>query len=386
MTLDEIQSDEALRRREFPVAAHQVFLAHAGDCPLPQRVASAVADYAQRAAAADQEAAALPALVRETRELAARLVGCQPGEIALVGPTTQALNLVARGLPCRRGDNVLIYFDDYPSNVYPWLAMADRGIEVRFLNTRQLGLIRPMDVLGQVDEQTRLVALASCHFIAGHRIDLDTIGRGLRERGILFCVDGIQTLGAFPTPVRHLDMLAADAHKWLLGPCAAGVFYVRSEVQDRLTPTVLGWNNVRCPDYVAQEELEFRRDARRYEPGSQNLLGLAGLRAALQLILEIGVDAIAADLLRKREYLVEHLRGRGWNLLFADAPPNQAGGILSCWRDGTDLPALHGRLLASGIVTSLRADRSGRKYIRLSPHFYNTTAELDRFLDALDRP
>ena len=157
----------------------------------------------------------------------------------------------------RKGDNILIYFDDYPSNVYPWLALAEKGVEVRLMNTRGLGAIRSRDVMGQVDENTRLVALASCHFISGYRIDFQAIGRYLRERNILFCLDAIQTLGAFPTTVEQVDLLAADAHKWLLGPCGAGVLYVRRSVQDKINPPIYGWHNVNCPNFVAQEQIDL---------------------------------------------------------------------------------------------------------------------------------
>jgi selenocysteine lyase/cysteine desulfurase len=263
------------------------------------------------------------------------------------------------------------------------MSLAERGVEVRFLNVRRLGEIRPLDVLGQVDENTALVALASCHFISGWRPDLSRLGPALRQRGILFCVDAIQTLGAFPTPVEHVDILAADAHKWLLGPCAAGILYVRREVQERLRPTVYGWHNLRCPDFVTREELKFRPDARRYEAGSANLLGLAGLKAALELALEIGVDAIAAELLRKRARLVTALRERGYEVLGAGAPPENASGIVCFHRPGADMATLHARLAAEGIHTSLRADRVGQRYLRLSPHYYNSDAELDRALAQL---
>ena len=383
MTIGEILSDEALRRREFPVTEHTVFLAHAGDCPLPRRVAEAIADYARQAAMADQEQAVYPRLLSETRQVAARLLGCQPAEVSLVGPTSLALSWVAGGLPVRRGDNVLVYFDDYPSNVYPWLALGERGVEVRLLQTRALGRIRVQDVLEQVDENTRLVALATCHFVSGWRLDHDALGRALRQRGILLCLDGIQTLGAFPTGVQHVDMLAADAHKWLLGPCAAGLLYVRQPLQARLRPAAWGWHNVQCPDFVAQEQVSFRNGPERFEPGSSNLLGLVGLKAAIELLLGVGVENIAAELLRKRAWLVPALQAKGFQVLHADAPPANASGIVTFWRAGQDMATLHRKLAAAGIVTSLRADRAGQRYIRVSPHFYNTDAELQRLVDGL---
>jgi selenocysteine lyase/cysteine desulfurase len=383
MTISELLCNEALRRHEFPVAATQIFLGHAGVSPLPRRVAEAIQSYLKLATVDDQEAAWPMERFQETRRLAAQMLHAQPEEIAFVGPTSLALSYVASGLPFRRGDNVLIYHDDYPSNVYPWMALAERGVEVRLLNVKQLGRIRLLDVQGQVDEQTRLVALASCHFVSGWRIDHATIGAFLRERRIAFCLDAIQTLGAFPTTVEHIDFLAADAHKWLLGPCAAGLLYVRKEWQDRLRPPIYGWHNLRCPNYVAQDGMVYKPDARRYEAGSANLLGLVAIQAACDLVLELGLEAIATELLRKRAWLVPALQAKGWTVLQGDAPPAHASSIVTICRPDTDLTALHQKLSAANVVTSLRADRTGQRYIRLSPHFYNTDAELHRVLAML---
>jgi len=383
MTITELHSNEELRRHEFPVTREKAFLAHAGVCPLPRRVVEAMADYARLGGLDDQEEAFPAARIQRARQTAARLLNAQMDEVAFVGPTSLGLSCVANGLPLRKGDNILIYQDDYPSNVYPWMALAGKGVHVRLMNLRELGRIRTIDVTGQTDENTRLVALASCHFIAGWRIDLAAIGRFLRRRNIAFCVDGIQTLGAFPTTVEQIDVLAADAHKWLLGPCAAGVLYVRKAFQETLRPTILGWHNVRCPNYVAQDRLDHPPDGRRYEAGSANLVGLAGLQAAMELVLEVGIDQIAAELLRKRAWLVPALQAKGYDVLQAAAPPEHASGIVTFSKPGADLPALHARLEAEKIVTSLRADRAGQRYLRLSPHFYNTDAELERLLELL---
>src|ERR1035437_7810123 len=202
MTLTEILENEELRHHEFPVTREKIFLAHAGDAPLPRRVAEAVAHYAREATTGDQEKFVYPGILEKGRKLGAQLLNCQSNEVAFVGPTSLALSFIASGLKLRRGNNILVYFEDYPSNVYPWMALADQGVEVRMMNTRGLGLIRPKDVVGQVDENTRLVALASCHFISGYRIYYQAIGKYLRERGILFCLDGIQTVGAFPMTMK----------------------------------------------------------------------------------------------------------------------------------------------------------------------------------------
>lgn len=383
LTLPALLTDEALRRHEFPVCRSKVFLAHAAVCPLPRRVADAVANYAHQATLDDQEQPVLATLTREVRDLAAQLIGALPSEIALVGPTSLGLSFVAAGFPLRKGDNIVIYFDDYPSNVYPWMALADRGIEVRLVTPRGLGRIRTADVLAQTDENTRLVALASCHFISGWRLDLPDLHAALSKRRVALCIDGIQTLGAFPTLAEHADFIAVDAHKWLLGPCGAGFLYVRRSWHEALKPVVYGWNNVRCPDFIAREEIAFRSGAHRYEAGSHSMLGLVGLRAALSLILELGVEAIAAELLRKRAWLVPALQDQGWDVAAADAPPQHQSGIVSITRSHADLAALHQHLAQAGVVASLRTERSGRRHLRFSPHAYTTDAELQRAIDLL---
>ena len=375
-----IQSDDALRQREFPVCADKVYLAHAGVSPMPACVERAVNESVSAGTRNDQEEG-LAELLRETRTRAAAMLGADYGEVALIGPTTAGLSAVAAGMDWQAGDEVLVYQDDFPVNVYPWLALESRGVTIRRLQTPALGQITPEIVAEQLADRTRLVALASCHFVSGWRIDHGAIGQLLRERGVLFCLDAIQTLGAFPSTVVHVDFLAADAHKWLLGPCAAGVFYVRRELQDRLAPSAFGWNNVRCPNYVAQETMNLRSDARRYEAGSFNILGIAGLNAALGLLQDVGIDNIAADLAAKREWLVKALQAKGFEVFFPET--EASGGITSCWREGEDMKALVEKLAAEDIIASVRGDRSGRDYLRFSPHFYNTTAELERAMELL---
>jgi cysteine desulfurase / selenocysteine lyase len=382
MTLSEILANEELRRHEFPVAQKKIFLAHGGVCALPRRVAQAMADCAHGGTLGDQEAFVMHKIA-DTRTAGAKLLNCSPDEVSLVGPTSLALSFVAAGLNFRKGDNVLIYHDDYPSNVYPWMALAERGVKVRLMNIRHLGAIRKVDVMGQVDEDTKLVALASNHFISGHRLEHDAIGKFLRERGILFCLDAIQTLGALPTTVERVDFLAADSHKWMLGPCGAGLLYVKKDLQEKLNPPVYGWHNVRNPDFVAQEKIEFRSGAKKFEAGTHNLVGLVGLLAAMELLLEIGVENIARELLRKRAWLVPALQAKGYTVLNAEPKPEAAGGITSFFAPGRDMAALNQKLADNGVVASLRTDRKGQKYLRFSPHFYNTDAELQRAVELL---
>ena len=331
MILTELLANEDLRHSEFPVTREKIFLAHAGDCPLPRRVAEAIAQYAATASMGDQEQFVYPAILAEGRRLAAQLLECEPEEVAFVGPTSLALSFFASGLKFRRGDNVLIYFDDYPSNVYPWMALAEQGVEVRLMNTRGLGLIRPQDVLGQVDENTRLVALASCHFISGYRLDFQAIGQGLRGRDILFCLDAIQTLGAFPMSVEHVDLLAADAHKWLLGPCGAGVMYVRRAVQEQLRSAHLWLAQRALPGFRRPgANRAARRRGQKYEAGTHNLLGISRFGGSDGAVARGGHGEYRPRAAAQTRLAgARRLQAKGCTVLHADAPPANAGAASS---------------------------------------------------------
>ncbi len=245
--IDSMVLDEAARRDAFPVCRAQIFLAHAGVTVLPRCVADAVIDYTRQSCEHHQEFGQVLARINEARHVCADFIGAHPDEIALLGPTSLGLSLFANGLPWREGDELLCYADDYPANVYPWMELARRGVNVRFLNPDRPGEITPGLVEAALTERTRLVALASCNFLTGYRIDVDAIGRLLRRRGVLFSLDAIQTLGASPLRVDHVDFLSADAHKWMLGPMAIGIVFVRREHFELLRPTLLGAWNVRLP-------------------------------------------------------------------------------------------------------------------------------------------
>ena len=383
MTISELHGDEDLRRREFPIVERQIYLAHAGVSPFPRRVADALTEYVSGSVLQDQERAWPTGLLTKLRRRAAAFIGARSEEIALIGPTSQALSVIADGVDLEAGDRVLVYQDDFPSNVYPWMALRGRGVEVDFLEVEKLGEITLECVESQLRDRTRLVALASCHYVSGYRIDHDAIGKMLRERGVLFALDAIQTVGAFPTNVANVDFMAADSHKWMLGPSAAGILYVADSAQSRLKTRAFGWHNVRCTNFVTAEELELVNGARRLEAGTHNLLGLLGLDAALQLFDEIGQEEIATELIAKRQWLVNEITDRGYQALSARIPSLNTGGMLSFGHADRDMAEVFRRLLENDIYGSLRQTRDGQSYLRLSPHFYNTRAELQKVVDLL---
>jgi len=376
--------DEAARVQAFPVAGEKIFLGHAAVTALPRCVAEAMSAYALQSARMPQEFAEVLRDIRTTRELAAELIGARWQEIALLGPTSLGLSLFANGMHWNPGDEVVCYGDDYPANVYPWLELERRGVVVHRLRTEVPGEVTPALVEAALGPRTRLVALASCHFFTGYRLEVEAIGAILHKRGILFALDAIQTLGAFPLDVcrAHVDMLSADAHKWLLGPMAMGIVYVAERHFETVRPTLLGAWNVKSPRFLSQDHIEFVPTAQRYEPGVLNASGVYGMKAAMELLLGEGIDGIAQRLLELKGILWRLLDSLGFRVLGPLTGAN-ASGITTVWHPAVAASKLFDRLEASGVVASLRHDREGREFLRFSPHFYNTEGELERVAEVL---
>lgn len=382
-------TDEATRRREFPVCAEKIFLAHAAVCPVPRAAAQAEADFAWGMTTFRRSYDDILRDLRQTREIAARfLPGAAPEEIALLGPTSLGLSQVAGGLDWRTGDEVVFYPDDYPANVYPWTNLAEtRGVVPVALQPARPGEITPDLVAAALTPRTRLVALASASFLSGYRIDVNAIGALLRARGVLFCVDAIQTLGAFPLPVEHVDFAAADAHKWLLGPLAAGVLYVKREHFARLHPILFG-TNAKAPDFVPLENGRIElpdHDARRYESGVLNCGPLAGMRAAMDLLAAVGPERVADRIGALRARLASGLGELGFRFLGPTEGPNASGILTAFHPDHPDGRQLVRALERERVTASPRRDRAGRWHLRFSPHFYNVEAEMDEVLAILRR-
>jgi cysteine desulfurase/selenocysteine lyase len=379
---DSLLNDEAARQEAFPSCRGKIFLAHAGVTALPRAVADAVINYTREACENDQEFGPVFKDINRTRVLAAELINARADEIALLGPTSLGLSLFANGLPWEAGDEILCYSDDYPANVYPWLNLERLGVKINYLKPATPGEITPDLVAAALTPRTRLVALASCHFLTGYRIDVDAIGKLVRSKGILFSLDAIQTIGAFPVSVEHVDFLSADAHKWMLGPLAIGIVYVKKEHFSRLRPTLIGAWNVQSPNFITQETITFPDTAVRYEPGVLNVAGIYGMKAAFEMLGSYGIDNIAERLLSLKSLLVRRLRALGFEI-YGPAEGIGASSITTFWHPAVKASELHARLVANQIISSLRYNRQGQEFIRLSPHFYNTEAEMERVVEVL---
>lgn len=357
-------------------------MGHAGVTVLPRMVADAMLHYIEQSSSELQEFASILHDVKQARIASAQFIGAQPEEIALLGPTSLGLSLFANGIPWEAGDEILCYKGDYPANVYPWMDVQRKGVTLRYLEPERAGELTPELVAAALTPRTRLVALASCNFFTGCRIDVDAIGRLLHEKGVLFSLDAIQTLGAFPLSVEHVDFMSADAHKWMLGPMSIGIVYVKKKHFDLLRPTLLGAWNILSPNFITQEEIVFHPTAQRYEPGVLNIAGIYGMKAAIDLVMAVGMDKVAARILEVKKHTVDLLLPLGFEII-PPADGANVSGITTFRHPSASMAKLNKSLEENGIIASLRYDRAGTEYIRLSPHFYNTMAEVDRVAEIL---
>ena len=370
----------------FPVLRRWDFFNHAGVSPLPRAASDALRAYADQAEIDTYLVGTWYKEIERLRLLAARMINCHRDEVAFVKNTGEGLSIAAHGIDLQPGDRIVTTAVEYPANIYPWIEQARlRGCELVMVEeetdargARHVPLARILEAAAH--PRARLVTLSHVEFASGQRHDIASIGAFCRERGKLFCVDAIQSMGVLPLDVQsmHIDFLSADGHKWLLGPEGAGIFYCRRELIASMRPLTVGWMNVvNAMDY-GNYDYTLKPDAGRFECGSYNVPGLHALKAAVELLLEVGVDAVGQRLKDLTDRFIHRIAAKGYRVL-SPRTADQWSGIVSF------TSAVHDQ---QEIVATLRkqhhveiALREGR--LRCSPHFYNTEAQLDRLVDLL---
>jgi len=362
-------------RDEFPVTENLIYLNHAAVAPLPRRTAVAMQTLAQDAL----DCGALHYdrwldTYEAVRVAAAKLIGAQRNEIALVKNTSEGISMVAQGLHWHPGDRIVAFREEFPSNYYPWLRLASRRCTVDWLSVPD-----PLEKIEAACTGAKLLAISFVQYLSGFRANLNAIGEICQRHHCFFFVDAIQGLGAFPLNVEtaHIDALAADGHKWLLGPEGCGFLYVRKSRQDSIFPEEFGWTNVAGYNDYSSRDMTLRQDAGRYECGTLNTIGCYGLRASLELILEVGTERISAAVRELTDRLLLGAINKGYELL-GDRTPENAAGIIAIQKPGIDSRKVVHDLKQRGI---LAAPRQG--WVRMSPHFYISPEEIDRVVEAL---
>jgi selenocysteine lyase/cysteine desulfurase len=365
-------------RRECPVSAHWAYFDHAAVAPVTERARRTLIEWANDLAEnGEVHDSARVSRIEAVRRQAAQLLNADPLDVAFIKNTSEGIGIVAEGLPWKNGDNIVTAEEEYPANLYPWMNLAERGVEMRRVPSRE-GRILLEDLRSAVDARTRLVSLSFVEYASGFRNNLAAVGQMCCEKGVLFFVDAIQGLGVLPLDVQQtpMDFLAADGHKWMLGPEGAGIFWIRRELVQKLHPVGVGWNSVVDSRNFARTEFRLKPHAGRWESGSLNVGGILALGASLELLLALGVDAISARILSLTDYLCERVQRFGIKV-YSSRRPDEKSAIVSLILPG-DVRALVRRCRDAGVVVNQRAGR-----LRVSPHAYNTTEELDRLVDLL---
>lgn len=366
-------------RAEFPVTHSSIYMNHAAVAPISRRVLHAMVSLLEDvhhcgAEHWDRWVEAYEA----ARRSAARLLNADPGEIAFTKNTSEGISFFANGLAWQPGDEVVSIASEFPANFYPWKFQEKKGVRLRLVEEAQ-GRLSLEALAAALTSRTRVVAVSFVQFLSGFRLDLEKLGDICAGHGCLLFVDAIQGLGAFPLDVRrcHIAGLAADGHKWLLGPEGAALLFLNREFLDKVSPSTVGWTSVRAWNDFSSRALVWREGARRFEAGTLNTAGVYGLGAALDLLLEVGVDAIGERILDLTARLRRGLLDQG-HWVFGPLERAEASGIVSFVpRQGEPEDAV-ARLRAHRVQVS---ERCGK--VRVAPHFYNTEEEIDRVLELL---
>jgi selenocysteine lyase/cysteine desulfurase len=358
-------------REFFPVTRHLIYLNHAAVTPLCRPAAEAMQGLAEDALDwgslhYDRWLECYEGL----RGGAARLVNGTPGEIAIVKNTSEGIATVAMGLDWRSGDKIVAFEGEFPANQYPWRRLESKGVRIEWLPPTA-----PLDRIDQAARGARLLSISFVQFLTGFRADLAGIGEICQRHGVIYFVDAIQGLGAFPVDVRtaHIDALAADGHKWLVGPEGCGILYISRRLQEQVEPAEFGWTNVAGHNDYGSRNMTLRPDAGRYECGTLNTIGCYGLRASIDFLMGIGIDTIAPLVCGLAAQIAAGVRERGYEVL---GQPN--AGIVSFRKAPIDSEAICARLREHSIITAQRAG-----WVRASPHFYIERDDIEKMLDLL---
>ncbi len=374
MSSEEIKVWDAYRDH-FPVTEHLVYLNHAGVAPLCRPAADAICKVTEQVLHYgsfhyDQWLATYDGL----RGAAARLIGAGRSEIAIVKNTSEGIATVAAGLDWRPGDKMVAFQEEFAANYFPWKRLETKGVKVEWLSIWDTA-----DKIANACRGARLLSVSFVQYLSGLRVDLEALGQICQIRNCLFFVDAIQGLGAFPVDVRRarIHALAADGHKWLLGPEGCGILYIHKDLQENLPPAAVGWTNFANHNDYGSRDMTLRPDAGRYECGTLNTIGCFGLRAAIEFLLEVGIGRIAVEVQTLGDQIADGIRQKGYEIL-GKRTRSTGAGIVSFRRTDVESRVIVGALRQEGIIAASRQD-----WVRVSPHFYNTRDDVERLLSAL---
>lgn len=370
----------------MPVVTDYAYFDHAAVSPVPTTSANAMQRWVGEVhSAGNIHWPRWHSEIEATRRACATLICAQADEICLVPNTTFGVNIVASGLPWQPGDSVIVPSNEFPSNYVAWHYLKHRGVEIRTVEPEPTGAINIQSIMNLVDHTTRLISVSWVGYSTGYRIGLENLIAQAKVRGVLVFVDAIQGLGAFPLDAESLqvDFLAADGHKWLLGPEGAGVLYIAQRNLERLTPQMIGWNSVVRTTGYSNQNLTLRSQAARFEGGSSNAVGMIGFGASVQTLLDAGchnpTSGFSEAILNLADYAVVRLKSIGAEV-YRDYDRSNYSGIVSFDMPGAEPGLVRKRCISQNVILSVRDNR-----LRIAIHGYNTEHDVDRLIDAIQK-
>lgn len=368
-------------RALFPVTKRVNYLNHAAVSPPPtttiEAIQSQLKDVSENGSVNFRS---WNATRERTRQLLAEMLGAQPAQVAFLRNTSDALSTVANGLDWQKGDNIVTFRNEFPSNIYPWLRLREAlGVEVRMCNERD-GRVDLEELIALIDAKTQLVAISHVQYASGFRADLERIGRAARAHDALLVVDAIQSLGVVPIDVEAelVDVAAGAGHKWLLTPEGVGWLYLSPRARDRVKPTLVGWISVPNPEDYGNFDQGWNDGTLAWETGTGPVSLIHGLEESLKLLKQIGIQNIQSHLETLTDHLCERLSNGRYQLVSSRLPGEKSAIVCIRSVDGRSPRDLYSHLTKKDIITAPRGDR-----LRISPHVYNTLEEIDQLINAL---
>jgi len=361
----------------FQLDENIVHLNHAAVAPWPIITRDAVITFAnENASIGSQNYDLWMKTEQQLKQRLASLINASSSdEIAILKNTSEGLSLIAQGLHFNHGENIVVPAEEFPSNRVVWQALATKDVEIRFIPVQDIE--NPEQALiDAMDQNTRLLSCSSVQFARGLRLDLNIIGRACRQNNTLFCVDAIQSLGAiaFDAQACLADFVVADGHKWMCGPEGTALFYCRQKIQSQLQLRQYGWHMLKDAfNFSPQNDVRIAENAQRFESGSPNMMGIAALNASLGVLLDIGIENIQAAVIKNADYLFEQLRLLSDINILTPTQQDRYAGIVTFQKRSVDNVKLYEHLQSKNVICAYRGDG-----IRFSPHFYNTTQDLDK--------
>lgn len=368
-------------RALFPITERLVYLNHAAVSPIPtSTIAATEAQLRDVCLNGSLNYRSWLSVKEQARQLLAKLLGARSEQVAFMRNTSDALSTVANGLKWKSGDNVVTFRHEFPSNIYPWLRLRDEyGVEVRMCEERE-GRVDSDDLCNLIDDRTRVVAISQVQYASGFRADLDRIAEVVRRNDALLVVDVIQGLGVIPTDVEseRIDAAAGAGHKWLLTPEGVGYLYLSDRARERIQPTLVGWVSVQNPDDYDNFEQPWNRGTLAWETGTASSALIHGLKASLDLLTTIGTQNIWDYLEQLTDYLCERLPSNNYQILSSRERRQKSQIVCIEHRHGLSPMEIYRRLAEKHVITAPRGNR-----LRIAPHFYNTTEDIDHLITAL---